>query len=102
MIINDISSINSAAEITLDAIEGKYYNIDKIFSSYSGLLSSSTGALKIKIGGSEVFNIDIKAGGIVSEYPSFSSGENQEVVITLTGIIGMISKLNVLYTIYNA
>lgn len=88
--------------ITLPAVSGKYYVLEQILYSYSGILSLGTGAVKIEFGANTVLDYDIKSdligyvvGGQVTN--AFQSNVNEIVKITLKGVAGLVGKLSIIY-----
>lgn len=91
------SALGGSAVITLPATSNVAYGVFSIGASYNNVLIT-TGTLTVSVGGTVLYNIDLmdRSPFILNE--TFAGEANQAIVITLSGLLGFIGKLNVNYT----
>lgn len=103
--IVDVSSSGQNAEVVLPAVSNTYYVIERIVYSYSGSITLGSGNLIITSGGTSILDFDIKndiLGNVLgSDSQGYQSANNEEVIIKLKGVTGLIAKLSIIYTEYS-
>jgi hypothetical protein len=99
-----VSTSGQDAVITLDAVSGKYYLIERIIYSYSNSIALGTGNFKITFDGDSILDFDVKndiLGSVLNlDNLGYQSGINQEVILKLKGVSGIIGKISIVYTEY--
>lgn len=100
-IVNVVSSVGGSAVITLPAVANTFYAINRIIASYSSNISIGAGSIQIKLGSTVIFGIDM--AGNLADYiinGGITSGVNETVTITLSGIALATGQINAIYETY--
>lgn len=99
-----VSTTGNDATITLPAEENKFYAIYRIIYSYSNSITLSSGNLKLTSNGVPLFDFDIKneiLGNVIDvDEHAYASGINEDFVLKLKGVTGLIGKLSIMYEEY--
>lgn len=103
MYFHQTGSSGSDTVISLSATSGKYWSLENLLYSYSGLISLGNGRLRIQFAGVTVLDFDVKndlIGGAIGSptgmYNSMQAGNNEAVEIRLFGNGSLVGKLNLI------